>query len=156
MTLRPLAITALLCASLASCGGGDGPDLSPFVGNWKVTMGTATPQNCLGVMQGADLTNETIAITTGADADLSATLRGCALKFNVANNIATLVPMQPACPFTVPVSGMNLPAMLTPSSGNITVSGTTATYLVNGMGSAMFGGLTINCGFMINATAAKQ
>jgi hypothetical protein len=151
----------LLLAGVAGGCGEDAPDLSKFVGTWKVEAGTANP-NCGDnvPVPPFDLKDETVTITTATDAHLVATIRSCALKFNVNGDLASVLPNQ-TCTFQYTATdmagrSMDLSANLAASSGNLTFMGTTADVVLAGTATVpFFGSLSLTCQFNLNAKVNK-
>lgn len=143
----------LMVLALAGCGdsngGGSTPsDLDRFLGTWTISTGTLTA-NCPAPLPPtitSPLTGEQ-TVQKGTASDLVFNVQPmCQLLLDVNGNSATVRPRQ-SC--TVTAAGANVPG--TVESGNLTVSGETATF--NLAGNAMVIGGT--CTFTGTGTSAR-
>jgi hypothetical protein len=140
---------------LASCGGSSGSgstpsDLDRFIGTWTISTGTLMA-TCppLPTPVSSPLTGDQM-VQKGTDSDLVFNVQPmCHLLVDVNGNVATVRPRQ-SC--TVTAAGANVPG--TVESGNLTVSGETASFTVGGTAANPLGGTCTFTGVGMSARTA--
>lgn len=140
-------LVTLAALALGACGD-DTPDLpggtdpARFIGTWAVSVGSFS---CPGLGQTVPLAGESVAVAAGSDAPITATVRGCAVKFDISGLEGTARAPQ-TC--QVSVTGIQVPVDLSVTSGKFTVvpgTGSSATGVLMLAGNVTLLGMPAAC-----------